>query len=254
MPRGRGCTTRFRAGLRGVGPDVRHLRESAHRLGGGPDRSQHRGRRARRDRRWRPEVPVPMSVAGGRFTSTSKATPCAAAADVPPRGRRADTSRGAVGQPRPNPRPRRRSRQSGHRRVRRLAAPDRVRVNRHGSGDPEFPGSWRPIPTILPGPPLVPRSRLSQHERDPCRFSESRSAVPTRPSSRPQARGSMSSPPSCSSRSIDPLKPHPARLDSRLRQTGSVPVLQIPRQSVGQSSDLWSHDTEYPPSDPCGHS
>lgn len=150
-------------------------------IGRRPRSEPTRDRRPRRDRRWRPGLPVPMSVAGGRFTSTSKATSCAAAADVLPRGRRADTSRGAVGQPRPNPHPRRRSRQSGHRGVRRLAAPDRVRVNRHGSGDPEFPGLWRPLPTILPGPPLVPRWRLSQHERDPCRFSESRSAVPTRP-------------------------------------------------------------------------
>ena len=174
------------------------------------------------------------------------------AADVPPRGRRADTSRGAVGQPRPNPHPGLRGRQSGHRRVRRLAAPDRVGVNRHGSVIRFSRGPGGPYTTSCRGWPWSCGRVRWQHERDPFRLSESRSAVPARPSSRSQARGPMSSPPSCSSRSIDPLKPYPARLDRCLRQGGSVPVLQIPDPSVGLGDDLWSYDTEYPPVTPAG--
>ena len=138
--------------------------------------------------------------------------------------------------------------------VRRLAAPDRVRVNRHGSGDPEFPGPWRPIPTILPGAALGPTVASFAARTRPVPIQ--RIAISRPDSSILAATGPRldSSPPSCSSRSIDPLKPYPACLDSRLRQTGSVPVLQIPGQSVRQSSDLWSYDTEHAPSDPCGHS
>ena len=57
-----------------------------------------------------------------------------------------------------------------------------------------------------------------------------------------------------SPRSIDPLKPHSARLDSGLRQGGGVPTVQIPDPSVGLGGDLWSYDTEDPPSGPSAHS
>ena len=96
---------------------------------------------------------------------------------------------------------------------------------------------------------------LSQHERDP--VLTQRIAIGRPGSSTLAAMGprlDVHRPHTFSSRSIDPLEPHPARLDSRLRQGGSVPVLQIPGRSVGLSRDLWSYDTEYPPSDPCGHS
>ena len=75
----------------------------------------------------------------------------------PTRGRLARCRRSTA----PQPAPWLRSRQSGHRRVRRFAAPDRMGVNCHGSGGPVVPGPWRPIHDILPGLALVLRSRPS---------------------------------------------------------------------------------------------